>query len=192
MKNNNINKIVLSIEFVALLLLVSFNFYLIGYLRDYSIYNYKFLFNLNLIILPITLIFYFYLKNDYRILKFILYFSFTSLLILNIYFNSYAHKSISIYEIGHIDSITLSNMQNNYIGKIYFYKDDCPLCKNLTAKIESYNKLHEEKILMYNTNSDLKNKDKFIKHYNITGVPAIVKVNYDGEIYDITNDFLDI
>ncbi|WP_071025364.1 hypothetical protein [Peptoniphilus raoultii] len=111
MHKNKSNEIILSVGFCLLILLIAFNFYLIGYLRDYGVYNYKHLFNLNLMALPMGLLWYLYLKLDLKKIKFILYPFLIALLILNIYFTVEAKKNISDYESSNINSLELLKLK---------------------------------------------------------------------------------
>lgn len=111
MHKNKSNEIILSVGFCLLILLIAFNFYLIGYLRDYVVYNYKHLFNLNLMALPMGLLWYLYLKLDLKKIKFILYPFLIALLILNIYFTVEAKKNISDYESSNINSLELLKLK---------------------------------------------------------------------------------
>ncbi|WP_144015213.1 thioredoxin domain-containing protein [Peptoniphilus porci] len=89
-----------------------------------------------------------------------------------------------------INSVKLISLKESYMGKIYFYRDDCPACKVLTEKIKWCNKKGKEKILMYNTNSDLKNKRKIIKKYNISTVPIVINIDKYGNVKDITTEII--
>lgn len=189
MNEDKLNKSVLSMGLCLLILLIAFNFYLIGYLRDYGVYNYKHLFNLNLIALPMGLLWYLYLKFDFRKIKFVLYPFLIALSILNIYFTIEAKKTIFDYEVGYINYAKLMKLKESYVGRVYFFRDDCPHCRNLTEKIREYNKKTEDKILMYNTNSDFQNKEKVIKEYNIVSVPMVIVIDGDGKVQEITSEF---
>ena len=108
MNKTKFNKIVLSSAYGLLILLIAFNFYLSGYLRDYSIYDYNFLYAVNLLIIPSLALLYFYLSKGLGKLKFILYFLFLALFFLNIFIFKEARERISNYEEGNIKSVELN------------------------------------------------------------------------------------
>lgn len=108
MNKTKFNKVVLSSAYGLLILLIAFNFYLSGYLRDYSIYDYNFLYALNLLIIPSLALLYFYLSKDLGKLKFILYFLFLALFFLNIFIFKEARGRINNYEEGNIRSVELN------------------------------------------------------------------------------------
>ncbi|WP_019137931.1 MULTISPECIES: thioredoxin domain-containing protein [Peptoniphilus] len=190
MNRINKSKIFLSYAYGILIILIAYNIYLNGYLRDYSIYNLKLFYRLNLLIFPSIILLYLFLKYNYKKLKLILCLLFVFLFFLNLSIFNQAKKEIIEYEYGTINSLKLIRLNKSYVGKIYFYRDDCPACKNLTEKIKVYNKKREEKILMYNTNSDLKNKNKIIKKYNISTVPTVVNIDKYGNVKDITAEII--
>lgn len=108
MNKTKFNKVVLSSAYGLLILLIAFNFYLSGYLRDYSIYDYNFLYAVNLLIIPSLALLYFYLSKGLEKLKFILYFLFLALFFLNIFIFKEARGRISNYEEGNIKSVELN------------------------------------------------------------------------------------
>lgn len=108
MNKTKFNKVVLSSAYGLLILLIAFNFYLSGYLRDYSIYDYNFLYAVNLLIIPSLALLYFYLSKGLGKLKFILYFLFLALFFLNIFIFKEARGRISNYEEGNIKSVELN------------------------------------------------------------------------------------
>lgn len=108
MNKTKFNKVLLSSAYGLLILLIAFNFYLSGYLRDYSIYDYNFLYFLNLLIIPSLALLYFYLSKGLGKLKFILYFLFLALFFLNIFIFKEARERISNYEEGNIKSVELN------------------------------------------------------------------------------------
>lgn len=108
MNKTKFNKFVLSSAYGLLILLIAFNFYLSGYLRDYSIYDYNFLYAVNLLIIPSLALLYFYLSKGLGKLKFILYFLFLALFFLNIFIFKEARERISNYEEGNIKSVELN------------------------------------------------------------------------------------
>ncbi|MET3617963.1 thiol-disulfide isomerase/thioredoxin [Peptoniphilus olsenii] len=174
----------------VLILLILTNFYLNGYLRDYSIYKYDFLYKTNLIIFPCLILLYEYLKKDLQKLKIVLYVFLIFLLVFNFYLNTKVNKSISEYKIGSVNSTNLINIDKNYVGKIYFYRDDCPACEQLTEKIKDYNKKRERKILMYNTNVSSSIKKIVIEKYNVSYVPMVIEIDDKGNTKDITAEFI--
>lgn len=108
MNKTKFNKVVLSSAYGLLILLIAFNFYLSGYLRDYSIYDYNFLYALNLLIIPSLALLYFYLSKDLGKLKFLLYFLLLALFFLNIFIFKEARGRINNYEEGNIRSVELN------------------------------------------------------------------------------------
>lgn len=108
MNKTKFNKVVLSSAYGLLILLIAFNFYLSGYLRDYSIYDYNFLYAVNLLIIPSLALLYFYLSKGLGKLKFILYFLFLALFFLNIFIFKEARGRINNYEEGNIKSVELN------------------------------------------------------------------------------------
>ncbi len=190
MNRINKSKIFLSYAYGILIILIAYNTYLNGYLRDYSIYNFKLFYRLNLLIFPSIILLYLFLKYNFKKIKLILCLLFVFLFFLNLSIFNQAKKEITEYEYGTINSLKIIGLKKSYAGKIYFYRDDCPACKNLTEKIKAYNKKREEKILMYNTNSDLKNKSKIIKKYNISTVPTVVNIDKYGNVKDITAEII--
>ena len=108
MNKTKTNKIVLSSAYGLLLLLIAFNFYLNGYLRDYSIYDYNFFYGLNLLIIPSLVLLYFYLKKDLGKLKPLLYFLLIGMFFSNIFIFNEARGRISSYEEGNIKSVELN------------------------------------------------------------------------------------
>ncbi len=191
MKEDKFNKITLTALYALLTIFIGINFYFTGYLRDYSIYDLDFLMKINLIIFPSLIILFMYLKRGSHKLKLVLYLIFVFLFVLNVYLNLEIKESISKYESGSISSADLMNLDDNYVGKIYFYRDDCPSCKDLTKKIRKYNKGTDMKILMYNTNDDLLTKEEIIKKYGVIYVPMIISIDEDGHVNDVTESFLD-
>ncbi|OLR65573.1 hypothetical protein BIV18_08645 [Peptoniphilus porci] len=184
------SKIFLSYAYGILIVLIFYNIYLRGYLRDYSIYNLKFFYILNLLIFPSIILLYLFLKFNFKKLKSILFLLLIFLSFLNLTICYKAKKEIKEYEYGMINSVKLISLKESYMGKIYFYRDDCPACKVLTEKIKWCNKKGKEKILMYNTNSDLKNKRKIIKKYNISTVPIVINIDKYGNVKDITTEII--
>lgn len=116
MNKSKTNKIVLASAYGLLLLLIAFNFYLNGYLRDYSIYDYNFLYALNLLIIPSLALLYFYLKKESGKLKLPLYFLLAALFFINIFIFSQANKSISDYQEGPLSSLDITHIKNDFIG----------------------------------------------------------------------------
>ena len=108
MNKTKFNKVVLSSAYGLLILLIAFNSYLSGYLRDYSIYDYNFLYALNLLIIPSLALLYFYLSKDLGKLKFLLYFLLLALFFLNIFIFKEARGRINNYEEGNIRSVELN------------------------------------------------------------------------------------
>lgn len=116
MNKTKINKIVLASAYGLLLLLIAFNFYLSGYLRDYSIYDYNFFYALNLLIIPSLALLYFYLKKESGKLKLPLYFLLAALFFINIFIFSQANKSINEYQEGPLSSLELTHINNKFRG----------------------------------------------------------------------------
>lgn len=116
MNKTKINKIVISSAYGLLLLLIAFNFYLNGYLRDYSIYDYNFLYALNLLIIPSLALLYFYLKKESGKLKLPLYFLLAALFFINIFIFSQANKSINDYQEGALSFFEITHINNNFRG----------------------------------------------------------------------------
>ncbi|MDU5806943.1 MAG: hypothetical protein E6Z55_05635 [Peptoniphilus harei] len=108
MNKTKFNKIALSSAYGLLILLIALNFYLSGYLRDYSIYDYNFLYALNLLIIPSLALLYFYLSKGLGKLKFLLYFLLLALFFLNIFIFKEARGRINNYEEGNIRSVELN------------------------------------------------------------------------------------
>lgn len=102
------NKIALALAYGLLTILIAFNFYLSGYLRDYSIYDYNFLYSLNLLIIPFLALLYFYLSKGLRKLKILLYFLLIAMFFLNIFIFKEARGRINNYEEGNIKSVELN------------------------------------------------------------------------------------
>lgn len=116
MNKTKINKIVLASAYGLLLLLIAFNFYLNGYLRDYSIYDYNFFYALNLLLIPSLALLYFYLKKESGKLKLPLYFLLAALFFINIFIFSQANKSIKDYQEGPLSSLEITHINKKFIG----------------------------------------------------------------------------
>lgn len=108
MNKTKFNKIALTSAYGLLILLIAFNFYLNGYLRDYSIYDYNFLYALNLLIIPSLALLYFYLSKGLGKLKFLLYFLLLAMFLLNIFIFKEARGRISNFEVANIRSVELN------------------------------------------------------------------------------------